>query len=300
MTDPGVARRVRHRVVELVPVADRDPAEYELLRSRLAEVPRERRGRAWREASVLADLAFRKRPRRAFAQLARLRRGERDPADFHRFWADCVRVLDPYTLGPHGYRLSLGVHDQQQLWHGVATLMSGLADIGHQSFVNSGSLLGLVREGAVIAHDDDVDLAVVLHATDAGSAAAEWSALRARLAATGFLDPKFEGRRIHSKVRMPEGPTVDVFPAWTSRGRMYVWPHTWGDVAVEDVLPLGRFVVAGTAVSIPRRPEPLLEANYGRDWRTPDPTFRFDWSAARERFGEFTGAMALTRDASGS
>lgn len=299
--DPtGVVDRVRQRVAALVPVADRDPAEHDRLRSLLAEVPRERRDRGWREANVLVDLAFRERPRKAFARLVRLRDRCDDDADFQPFWTECVRVMAPYTLGPHGYKLSLGGREQQELWRGVATVVAEVGALGHECFVNSGSLLGLVRDGAAIAHDDDADLAVVLRATDAGSAAEEWMALRVRLADAGLLDLDSETRRRgHAKVGLPGGMVVDLFPAWASRGRMYVWPYTYGTVAAEDVLPLVRREVAGTELWLPRRPEPLLEANYGPDWRTPDPMFRFDWGAARERFGDFIRPMGVARGASG-
>ena len=300
MTEQAIVDQVRKRVAALGSAADRDPAEHAQLRSLLARVPRERRDRSWHEASVLVDLAFLQRPRRAFARLTRLRR--RHGADgFPTFWAECVRVMAPYTLGPHGYQLALGGREQQELWLGVAGIVARVAELGHECFVNSGSLLGLVREGAVIAHDDDVDLAVVLRATDAVSAAEEWLELRIRLRTAGLLDAAFEARRRgHGKVRLPGGPTVDLFPAWASRGRMYVWPHTHGAVAVEDVLPLVRREVAGTELWLPRRPERLLEVNYGPDWRTPDPTFRFDWGAARARFEDFVRALGMTRGASGA
>ena len=34
----------------------------------------------------------------------------------------------------------------------------------------------------------------------------------------------------------------------------------------------------GVSVTVPRVPERLLAVNYGENWRTPDPTFTFDWS----------------------
>ena len=300
MTEQGTVDLVRQRVAALGPAADRDPAVRDELHSLLARVPRERRDRRWREASILVDLAFRQRPGRAFAQLVRMRRRQNDVAGFQTFWAECSRIMAPYTLGQHGYRLALAGREQQELWLGVAEIVAGVADLGHECFVNSGSLLGLVREGALIAHDDDVDLAVVLSGTDAACAAEEWLELRGQLVAAGLVDRDFAARRQgHVKVRLPMGLTVDLFPAWASQGRMYVWPYTYGDVAVEDVLPLVRREVAGTELWFPRRPERLLEVNYGPDWRTPDPTFRFDWGAARARFEDFVHAMGWRRGASG-
>ena len=301
MTEQEVVDLVRQRATALASDTDRDPALHGQLRSLLAPVPRERRDRGWQEASVLVDMAFRRRPRKAFAKLVRLRRQQDDTTDFASFWAECVRVMAPYTLGAHGYRLALGGREPHEVWPAVSEVVAGVADLGHECFVNSGSLLGLVREGGVIAHDDDVDLGVVLRASDAAGAAAEWLALRGRLGAAGLLDLEFDARRKgHCKARLPVDITVDLFPAWASRGRMYVWPHTYGAVAVEDVLPLVRQEVAGTTQWLPRRPERLLEVNYGPDWQTPDPTFRFDWGAARARFHDFVDAMAMSPGESGA
>ena len=187
------------------------------------------------------------------------------------------------------------------MWPAVSEVVAGVADLGHECFVNSGSLLGLVREGGVIAHDDDVDLGVVLRATDAAGAAAEWLALRGRLGAAGLLNLEFEERRKgHCKARLPVDITVDLFPAWASRGRMYVWPHTYGAVAVEDVLPLVRQEVAGTMRGFHVDPNGCWRSTTAPTGRPPTPTFRFDWRAARARFHDFVDAMAMSPGESGA
>ncbi len=297
MTGTGrpVAEEVRARVEELMATDRRDPAEHTVLRERLDAVPGGRRGRPWREASVLTDLLFRQRPRRVFGQLGRMRERHRTDgtiADFNRFWETCRKALGPDTLGPHGYHRALGADDDQAVWHEVAAIIEAIAGLGYRCFVNSGTLLGLVRDGGLIAHDDDVDLAVILSAGDQVDAAAEWTALRARLAEAGLLDLEFEKlRRRHSKVRVHGGVRVDLFPAWMAPDGVYVWPHTHGEVTPEDLLPLVPRQVSGVQVMLPRRPEPLLESNYGPDWRIPDPTFRFDWADARRHFAGFVAHL---------
>ena len=293
-----VVRAVRGAVVEAVGQPDRDPARWEALRARLDEVPTADRGRPWRETSVLTDLAFRQRPSRAYRQLSRIRErrlGQGDATGFERFWADCRRVLAPYTLNPHGYHLALGSRDPAGLWALVAEVGAEVAALGHACFLDSGTLLGLVREGDVLAHDDDVDLAVVLDpddSPDAAGAARQWQELRTRALAAGLLDPDFEERRpSHCRVAARDGLMIDLFPAWQGGGRMYVWPHTYGDLAADDVLPPGRRQVHGVEVLLPRQPELLLEANYGPGWRSPDPTFRFDWARAHDRFAGFVGHL---------
>lgn len=42
----------------------------------------------------------------------------------------------------------------------------------------------------------------------------------------------------------------------------------------------------------------MLVANYGEDWRDPDPVYRFDWLAARARFPDFLAASSARRSRS--
>lgn len=265
---------------------ERDVEQYAGLRAALDAVPADQRGRHWRETSLLTELAFRQRPARARKLLRRMqeRRGPR----FERFWGECQRALAPYTLGPHGYALSLGSRDEEAVWREVAAILSALRGLGHEAFVVSGTLLGLVRDGGLIGHDDDVDLAVLLGSSDEAAVAEEWNAFRVRLGEAGLLDPDFDNfGKHHCKVLVHGGVGVDLFPAWLADGRVFVWPHTHGELAVADLLPLDLREVAGSVVALPRRPEPMLELNYGPDWRSPDPTYRFDWAAAKERFASF-------------
>ena len=159
--------------------------------------------------------------------------------------------------------------------------------------MNSGTLLGLVRGDGIIANDDDVDLAVVLNADTAEAAACEWLELRSSLRRSDLLDNEFDARAtVHTKAASPDGLMIDVFPGWISGGRLYLWPYSFGDVAADDVLPLRPIAVDDTTdLHGPARTEALLAANYGEDWRTPDPLFAFDWASAKERFSHFRGLV---------
>jgi hypothetical protein len=163
-----------------------------------------------------------------------------------------------------------------------------MRELGHATFVNSGTLLGLVREGTVIADDDDVDLAVLLSSSSVRDVAEEWHRLRVRLGEVGLLKPGFDLlSKYHCKLAGIGGVNVDLFPAWISDDQVFVWPHTYGELSADALLPLDHRDVAGFSVALPRDPEPMLEVNYGPLWRTPDPTFRFDWARAKARFAEF-------------
>jgi hypothetical protein len=284
-SDRPPVRRVRGELKLVLRASERDDAQHTALRDVLDAVPPGKRGRVWLETSVLTDLAFRKRPRRTFKRLRRMR--DRRGEDFAGFWEVCRRALSPYTLGPHGYTLALGARDETAVWREVGAVMSAIRDLGHATFVNSGTLLGLVREGTVIEDDSDVDLAVLLDSSSARDVAAEWKALRARLGEVGLLRGPDNFSKSHCKVFVHGGVSVDLFPAWIADDRVYVWPHTHGELPAAALLPLEQREVAGSSVALPRDPEPMLELNYGPGWRTPDPTFHFDWAGAKTRFAEF-------------
>lgn len=291
MPDPQrqLYRQIRRRVAELTPETT-DPAEHERLRALLDEVPRPERYRSWRQASVLLDVRFRARPWAALRQLRILqetmtRNGRAE--QFDAFHEEVRGLLGDFTITPHGYNRRLDSLDAPALWRRVADLGAELERRGFSWFVTSGTLLGLVREGGVVAHDDDVDLCVLLEADDETQAAEAW--LAAREALVDLIRPQ-ELHRV-AKVDDPDGPTIDLFPAWCTGGRLYAWPWSYGEVAADDAVPLVEQDVAGARLLMPARPDVLLTCNYGEGWRTPDPLFTFDWPGARERFATFIGIL---------
>jgi hypothetical protein len=302
---PTDVARLRRRVDALISGSERDTAEHGALRASLEQVEEADRGSAWLEAVILLEGAFQKRPGATFRRLGELRRRRRQEghaAAFDDFHDTFQQVLEQSTLNAHGYQPALGAFDSHELWEGVGAITTRIGDLGHEYFATSGTLLGMVRDGRLIRHDDDVDLAVLLHASEVTEVASEWVGVRRRLADARVLDAEFEAaRRPHCKVRLVGGAKVDLFPAWLSvTGQVFIWPYTMGALLREDLLPLERSVVGEAEIAVPRRPERLLEANYGPEWRTPDPTWRFDWPAARQRFSEFRAALAAAWDAPGT
>lgn len=278
--------------MELHRRGDRPAAEHDALREALDGVPKPERDLRWRRTDILLDVQFRRHGRRVILRLNRLRdayarRGK--PERYERLWTTVQDLLGELTVTTHGYSPRLALRPADELWSQVGAVLERLERAGHPAFVNSGTLLGLVRGEGVIAHDDDVDLALLLHADETEAAAYEWLELRRNLRSSGLLDDEFDARAtVHTKLASPDGLKLDLFPGWISGDRLYLWPYSCGDVAAEDVLPLRTVAVdASTRVPVPARAEELLAANYGPDWRTPDPLFAFDWASAKTRFRHF-------------
>lgn len=291
-------REIRRRVVAWAGTTP-EPASYQPLREALDTVPKSERGGLWRETSILLDALFRMDHRRTQTRLARTRARRRDSGrtkDFEKFYALVQHVLGADTLTLHGYGLALAERDQPALWREVSELVKEIERDGLSCFAVSGTLLGIVRSGEMISYDTDIDLAVLLRTPDPHRVADEWTAVRRDLRLRGLLDEEHEaGKSLHAKARSRDAVGIDLFPAWVAHGQVHIWPIIRSEVGEESLLPLRSHAVADVEVRIPRDPEPFLIANYGSDWRTPDPTWQFDWRAAHARFVDFTADLERAR-----
>lgn len=282
------------RVHELREKGSRDPAAYTALRRRLRRVAAPDRDLHWTEAMVVLNSYFHEQPGVVHRRLRELRAlhhaaGRQD--HFAALWAVVTWCMAPLTLTPHGFRLPLAARDERAVWQRIAGLADRIGELGHQVFVNSGTLLGLVREGGLLGQDDDVDLAVVLAGESADDVAASWRSFKTDLAGIGLLRLDFETEpRAHCKL-VADGLSVDVFPAWVSDGRLHLWPYVQGELPAEAALPVAHRPVHGAGIPLPASPEDLLALNYGPAWGTRDPVFKFDWARARDRFADFLAAV---------
>lgn len=224
---------------------------------------------------------------RALGTLKAKRVAEGQPQLFDEFEA----LLGDRIPTNHGYAATTFENrDHGEIWGAVGGHIEALDQMGYQCFLNSGTLLGVVRDGKLIDHDDDVDLALILKATSEEEAAAEWSALWQRLVDLG-LDGEggLKSPGIY-KLKAQDGCEIDLFPAWISDGQVHIYPHTYADLCETDVLPLRSCDISGRPV--PAEPEKMLAVNYGAGWREPDPYFKFPWAHAARRFKTFLGALS--------
>ena len=241
------------------------------------------------EARIGIAVAKRIRPAattRAIRELRELRLAQGNAQAFQVFEALFLKSLGNIRLTNHEYRAdTFGDMDHAAVWETVRTHIKFLDEQNYQTFLNSGTLLGVVRDKRLIDHDDDVDLAVVLKAGSPQEAAAEWTALAQAVREGGLLDTSSFNDPAIIKLLPIDQVQVDLFPCWMVDGRVYLYPHTNGDLTVSDVLPLQPCKVTGNP--IPADPEKMLAVNYGADWRVPDPYFKFPWTKARRLFAPF-------------
>ncbi|UAL30597.1 LicD family protein [Nocardioides rotundus] len=300
--DPGLDTlpAIAAAVDSWVESGERPEGGHERLLAGLGAVPVADRDRRWVETFTLANLAFRALPRQAFQDLVRLRRAHAEEDDlpaFARFWGRAERALDGQVLTAHGYEPAIAERPADQVWREVADVCSAVRERGLEVYLCAGTLLGLVRDGAPIPYDYDADVTVLLPGPTADAAAEQFWRFKERLAADGLLSTAYERKeRHHARIISDSGLPVDLFPGWVDDdGRLRAWPYSAGTVRAAEVLPLERETVTGHDLPVPRVPDAVLAANYGADWRHPDPVFRFDWLTAREALADWVAASAERR-----
>lgn len=240
----------------------------------------------FREAYVVNAALGRCRPAAANRHMSMLREAHAKADtlyEYASFEALLQEHLGQVAFGMHGFReRSLEDADPKVVYAGVKAIIATLKELGYDCFANSGTLLGLVRDGKLILYDDDIDLAVMLKATRDGAAAEEFKALQQSLSEAGVDCHFAESGNAIIKLPNIDGFEVDLFPAYGAYSRYGIFPYARRTLHFRDVWPLQTCKVSG--LPLPAKPEVLLAENYGSDWREPNPRFTFPWGAQKEKF----------------
>ncbi len=263
--------------------------DYKTLRTKLDQIPRAQRGVDWTERVVKIYCKHRLKAQRCQTLKTRIkahREAEGKTDAFTAFCDELTALTAPYVLTMHGYTLPFRNRDIDEVTSELTQIIAILDNLGVQSFINSGTLLGAVREGAFLGHDDDADLAVLIDGSTDDALVTGLFALGDRLNQTGALQSPaaFSKRSPVIKIEMTSGVVVDLFPMWIRDDRVFIWPHTFGELHRDDVFPLGSQMLNGAAFPAPCDADKMLALNYGAGWRSPDAHFQFPWKEAREKF----------------
>jgi hypothetical protein len=186
----------------------------------------------------------------------------------------------PVRILPHGMRRSDWAAAEHAYVASVREVIALLAGHGHAGALGYGTLLGAVREGRLIAHDDDVDILAEMRSRNAAELDVELAALVARLQADGInasITPGFQ----FLKVTAPRaGRLVDVFPVLApdpETVRLYLRNMEFADLPRESMLPFGTLPFYGASIPVPLDPAHFLERHFGPTWRIPNRFSRFHW-----------------------
>ena len=260
--------------------------------SEALEAVRDRNDVVWMQAWIVLHCATRNKAfatQRLIARLSRVSRKAGLEAEYYEF----LRVVED-DLGFHlpngsAFTESFRGADVDAVMADCQALAARLVELGLEVFANSGTLLGLVREGKLLDYDNDIDLGVLMEAQDEADAAAEWIALCDRLIAAGVGVERSSWSGVTLKLNKIGPFGVDLFPAWIDgSGQVFVYPHTFGDLSRAQLLPFAEH--GATGLKIPADAEAMLASNYGDSWRVPNEGWTFGWKDANARFAGFLNA----------
>ncbi len=149
--------------------------------------------------------------------------------------------------------------------------------VGVPAFLCYGTLLGAVRSGQVIGHDNDIDVAYLSPHRSPVDVIRESYRIERVLREHDMVVRRGSGARLNVKFPLSDGSIrcVDIFTACFVEDVLYMQSDTGFRLPEETILPLGSVTLHGREVPAPAQPERLLAETYGPGWRTPDPSFKY-------------------------
>lgn len=275
----ALARRLRAGILPLGTTPWRDVAQLLDLWSKAEPGPDE-----W---SVLAGLLLaqhgmrRGTAIRAMARMLctreRLQRLEREVNVLASAYGRPGLALTRHGFSPVG---KLSRNPELFLEH-LAQVVDILSDMGREPVLAYGTLLGAVRDGGFIAHDDDVDVLYRSPGHDRDSVVSDLARVRGQLQSLGYRVDSLLPNNLNMHVFHPRtGALMDIFPCWIQGEGLML--HMEGmklrPIRSGIVYPRGAATLHGRAFPAPADPAAFLEERYGPGWTVSDPFFEWPWT----------------------
>lgn len=166
--------------------------------------------------------------------------------------------------------------DRELLVDTVVRALEFMRSRGHDAFLAYGNLLGAVRDGHLIGHDDDADVSYLASAHHPVDVILESFRIEREFREAGWQTRRMSGGTFKLQVELANGllVNIDVFSSFHLQGLLHMMPAVATELPREALLPTTTVVLEGREVPAPADPEALLAATYGPQWRNPDPTFK--------------------------
>ncbi|MFE6236732.1 methyltransferase domain-containing protein [Cellulosimicrobium sp. NPDC057862] len=182
----------------------------------------------------------------------------------------------------------------------VDELLAVTTGLGLRPFVVGGTLLGAVRAGSLLPHDDDADLAYLSEHSNPADVALENSRIAASLRGLGFEVVRHSNAHLQIVFRRPDGELdcyVDLFAAFFTDGVLNQPFHVRGAMARSELTPFSTVTIDGRRYPAPADTNAWLTLNYDAQWRTPQPGYRLATPVSTSRrFRNWFGAYNFQRE----
>ncbi len=167
-------------------------------------------------------------------------------------------------------------------------------EFGYDLFITYGTLLGAVREGGFLAHDNDYDASFVSSASTGPEAADELVKIAKVLIAKGYRVGAMAGG-LHVVDPARPDHRIDIFHIYFDADGVLQHPFGYaGDtqITTADWKGTREIEFVGRSALIPVCAEKLLATFYGDDWRLPKTAFKWN---VEKRGNDRTGVMTPPR-----
>ena len=168
-------------------------------------------------------------------------------------------------------------------------VVEALRDITPYVSYGFGAVLSVVRDKALIPHDDDLDIIIAFEPHEAATIADGLAMVTEALEQRGF---SVRGAwSAHRQVgRQGRGKHVDLFVGLFEGEAVSWYPGARGALNRTMMYPTTTAPLLGIDCVIPAHAEDYLVALYGDGWRTPDPHFKHKWD--RAAYADISGGRA--------
>ncbi|MDB5963128.1 MAG: LicD family protein [Massilia sp.] len=141
---------------------------------------------------------------------------------------------------------------------------------GYRLWLSYGTLLGCIREGDFIFHDDDVDMSYLSTKSSPQEVIEEMVGICKQMVADGWNMRV----SVNGIIKPGSGFNMDIYAAWIQDGKLFMQNTTCFPFSREDVEPCRQLEFNGAMAWVPHNAEGFLASKYGANWRVPDPGYQ--------------------------
>lgn len=204
-------------------------------------------------------------------------------------WGRLAKTLDRFS------------NSHELILHKSRELVEALHELGKDPFIVGGTLLGAVRAGALLPHDDDADIAYLSTYSNPVDVAQENFELARVLKSRGYEIVHHGGAHMQLQFLDAESSSeyyIDIFAAFFTPDGFINQPfHVRGKMRRDQLLPFQDLSIGDFQFPGPADVNRWLTVNYDKDWRTPIPGFRLRTKPrTQRRFQNWFGSFNFKRD----